>query len=129
LKDFSRFAIRLAGFAPLAALLIGINYFVDPAHLFDRGRTERGIVTALSRGKRVTGLENYDERGFQRELAKRDTSSPETLIIGSSRAMTLSSAEIGTPGVRNAAVAQTFSTCSAFTTCTPGRNTFHARSY
>jgi hypothetical protein len=104
LTDFSRFAIRLAGFAPLAALLVGVNYFVDPAHLFDRGRTEREIATVLSTGRRVTGLENYDERGFQRELAMRDTGKPETLVIGSSRAMTVSSAEIGTPGVRNAAV-------------------------
>lgn len=104
MKDFSRFAIRLAGFAPLAVILVGVNYFVDPAHLFDRGRTDREIVTALSRGQRVTGLENYDERGLQRQLAARDTTAPETLVIGSSRAMTISSAEIGTPGVRNAAV-------------------------
>lgn len=104
MKDFSRFAIRLAGFAPLAALLVGVNYFVDPAHLFDKGRTERDVVTALSAGQRVTGLANYDERQFQRELAARDTTTPETLVIGSSRAMTVSSAEIGTPGVRNAAV-------------------------
>ena len=104
MKDFSRFAIRLAGFAPLAALLVGVNYFVDPAHLFDRGRTEREIVAALSGGGRVTGLNNYDERGFQRELAKRDTAAPQTLVIGSSRAMTVGSAEIGASGVRNGAV-------------------------
>lgn len=104
MKDFSRFAIRLAGFAPLAVLLVGVNYFVDPAHLFDRGRTEREVVNALSSGRRVTGLNNYDERGFQRELATRDTSAPETLVLGSSRAMTVSSAEIGAPRVRNAAV-------------------------
>jgi hypothetical protein len=96
--------MRLAGFAPLGALLVGVNYFVDPAHLFDRGRTEREIVTALSDGRRVTGLNNYDERGFQRELAMRDTTAPQTLVIGSSRSMTVSSAEIGAPRVRNAAV-------------------------
>lgn len=104
MKDLSRFAIRLAGFAPLAALLVGVNYFVDPAHLFDHGRTERDAVAVLSSGRRVTGLSNYDERGFQRELATRDTSAPETLVIGSSRAMTVSSAEIGASHVRNAAV-------------------------
>jgi len=104
LKDFSRFAVRLAGFAPLAVLLVGVNFFVDPAHLFDRGRTEREVVSALVDGQRVTGLNNYDERTFQRELATRDTTAPATLVIGSSRSMTVGSEEVGAPRVRNAAV-------------------------
>lgn len=87
---------------PLAVLLVGVNATVDPARLFDRGRTVDAIAAASAAGRAVTGLGNFDERALQRAIAARATTTPSVLVLGSSRVMTIGSAElegVGVPGV------------------------------
>lgn len=104
MRDVTRLALRLAALLPLVVLLVGVNAGVDPARLFDGGRTVRAIAEAMGRERRVTALANFDERALQRAIAQRADSAPPVLVLGSSRVMTLGSAELGTAGARNAGV-------------------------
>ncbi len=62
------------------------------------------MALAMARGGNITGQPNIDDRQLQKELALLATAPPPMLILGSSRVMTLSSADLGVAGVRNASV-------------------------
>lgn len=92
------FFLKLLGFLPLLALVVGVCYREDPASLFRGDQAELQLTEILVSGSnaRLTGTVNYDERAVQRAMVERLPYAPRTLVIGSSRAMLLSSRDLGT---------------------------------
>lgn len=74
----------------LIVLLISVNYFIDPAKIYDSDY-EKKISNILINGNFVTNIDNYDERILQKELIHLMKSSPEVLVFGSSRTMLINS--------------------------------------
>lgn len=81
---------KLALLVPVPLLVALTNVSVDPAHLFS-SRYEEGAVEILLSGRNVANLAEYDERVFARLMAERMPRAPEVLVLGSSRAMLISS--------------------------------------
>lgn len=86
----------IGAFILAAVFCIGVvgflNYFVDPANLFDTSHsTEKDIATLLRKGN-VGGATNYDERLTQKyRLMIKPVVPPVFLVVGSSRSMQISS--------------------------------------
>jgi hypothetical protein len=95
---------RLLLLLPLGVLLVGINYKVDPAHLFSAGGYERGLVNELTQGHHVTDIGNFDERLFQRLMLGSLPKRPQVLILGSSRVLLMSERLFPGSSVYNAAM-------------------------
>jgi hypothetical protein len=71
-------------------LLISVNYWGDSAKIFHRGY-EKKIAELLFENHNVTNISNYDERILQKEIISKLGSSPDVLILGSSRIMLINS--------------------------------------
>jgi len=76
---------------PVLIVLISINIYVDPANLYTKEKYEKGIVELLCDSFNVTNVYNYDERLLQKHLIQCLHKEPETVILGSSRSMLISS--------------------------------------
>lgn len=61
------------------------NYWIDPAGIFNNKKVD-AAVNYLVNGQPVTGLTNFDERKFKKELLLNSLKT-ETIVLGSSRAM------------------------------------------
>lgn len=81
--------LKLCLFLPVLMALGLINYCVDPANLFDGNHT-RGIVMHMVEGFNVAGLENFDERLFQKLYISKVRDPKDIVVLGSSRAMMIS---------------------------------------
>ncbi len=84
-----RFLTAFALSALICVATAGVmNYFVDPAKLFDTtNSTEKEIALLLHQGN-VGGVKNYDERLTQKYRLQLEAAQPkEFLVIGSSRSM------------------------------------------
>jgi len=71
---------------PIIFALVAVNYFGDAARLFDAGY-EGKMAEIVIRNSYVTNISNYDERAFQHESITRMKNTPNTVVIGSSRTM------------------------------------------
>lgn len=84
---FDKFA---KGFVIISTVILGIiagfNYGIDPAGIFNNKKVDLA-VSYLVEGKAVTGLTNFDERIFKKELILQTKAKPETIVLGSSRTM------------------------------------------
>lgn len=91
-----RFFIELAIIGlPLLLVLMGVNYFVDPAHKFD-GNYEKRIAEILANGKAVTNVDNCDERMLKKYLIEANKGKHfDYIFFGSSRCMTISTETTG----------------------------------
>jgi hypothetical protein len=67
-----------------------INYHFDPGELFHH-RVEDTISSILLKGKNAAGVKNLDEGILARKVITDRRSTPDTIIMGSSRSMTLQS--------------------------------------
>jgi hypothetical protein len=76
---------------PVGALVISVNYFVDPANLFSSGKYGAGIVDILAKGHNVDNISNYDERLLQEQMIEKQEKAPGILVLGSSRIMEIGS--------------------------------------
>ena len=86
-----RFVIKLAVTAlPVALILLGVNYLVDPAKRFDN-EYEMEMARIVADGKYVTAVSNYDERLFRKNLVRLMTWAPDVAVIGSSRTLLIGS--------------------------------------
>lgn len=85
-------------------LFAGINFAVDPAHVYGDHEYERDVARALSQGKMVANLRNYDERLVQRYYVEGLRTAPEVAVLGSSRTMPLRSGDIGSQRAFNHSV-------------------------
>ena len=91
-RRFGFFLLRvLIGAALVFGVLVGINYFVDASHVITSRSHEQMAVLALE-GNTVAMPENYNERSFQMAVVDHMKSRPETLVLGSSRGMSVASA-------------------------------------
>lgn len=70
----------------ILGLVAGFNYWIDPAGIFNNRKVDLA-VSYLVEGKAVAGLTNFDERIFKKELILQRKEKPETIVLGSSRAM------------------------------------------
>lgn len=89
---------RLACFLPLAALLMAVNYYVDPGHVFHRESYLRAIASVLLQGRNVAYQGGYDERLLHHYYMKGQPKRKDIIILGSSRMMQLRSSVF--PGYR-----------------------------
>jgi hypothetical protein len=96
--------LRLLLLLPLGALLVGVNYKVDPANLFSGGAYERGVAALLSRGQNVTNLRNFDERLLQKCSIQMLPKRPPVLVLGSSRSMLIGTSLFPEGTLHNGAV-------------------------
>lgn len=81
---FTKFFV--IGCAVILGIIAGFNYYVDPAGIFNNKKVNLA-VNYLVNGNAVVGLTNYDERIFKKELILQTEEKPETIVLGSSRAM------------------------------------------
>jgi hypothetical protein len=93
--------MQLLCLLPIPLFIISVNYFEDPANLFQGGKYESGIVKCLLNGFNVTNVSNYDERLFQKFFIEEMPNCPEEIVLGSSRVMLISSEYIHRKLVNN----------------------------
>jgi len=99
-----RLARRLAWFLPLGLAVIGVNYRVDPGHLFGRGDVEGRIAEELLAGRSVVAGFRLDELRLRQRLAEGRRHGPDVLVLGSSRAMPIAGDAFPGREVANASV-------------------------
>jgi hypothetical protein len=68
-----------------------VNYFVDPAQLFNRNHYEQGMAEILLKGLNVAGISNYDERFLQKHYIAGLKEKKDIIVLGSSRPLQISS--------------------------------------
>ncbi len=79
--------LKLLIFLPIVLMIVGFNYFVDPAHLFSKGKYEYGIAKLLNEKNNVANISNYDERMLQKYILEFEKEKKDISILGSSRIM------------------------------------------
>lgn len=84
------FILKGLCFLPILFIILGVNYLVDPANIFN-SKYEKGIVNYLVQGYNVTNILNYDERLLQKYFIKKMHQCPNTIALGSSRVMLIDS--------------------------------------
>ena len=73
---------------PLGLLVLLTNSIIDPANLLTGDTYVENIAQILAKGNNVDNISNYDERLLQKHyLEKKKNSSPDIVIMGSSRIM------------------------------------------
>ncbi len=70
----------------ILSLIAGFNYWIDPAGIFNNKKVDVA-VNYLVNGKAVSGLTNFDERIFKKEIILKSNNKAESIVLGSSRAM------------------------------------------
>jgi len=80
-------------FVPIAVLVALVNVKVDPANLFRRDY-EYTVAQIVTSGQNASELKNMDDRTFQKYCAKLLTYTPDTLVLGSSRAMQITARDL-----------------------------------
>lgn len=86
-----KFIYKTTVFSALTLLiLVSVNYWGDSANLF-RIDYEKKISEIIFNNQNATNISNYDERILQKELINNLRSSPDILILGSSRTMLINS--------------------------------------
>lgn len=71
---------------PIILVIISVNYFVDPAKIFDKKHINE-IIDIIKNGSYVTNLKNYNERLFQKNYITDISIKHDVVFIGSSRGM------------------------------------------
>lgn len=83
-----RFSFKLLFFTPILLLIVSVNYFIDPARVYD-DKYAIQVVNILLSGQSATNLyANFDERATKKKLAENfKLKNIDNLILGSSRVM------------------------------------------
>lgn len=84
-----RFCLKLLLMSPIVLVIVMVNYKVDPANIYHEDYESKAANLLLS-GQNIVGMTNYDERTLQEQIIMGSEECPNTVIIGSSRVMTLS---------------------------------------
>jgi len=99
-----KFILKISTFSiPILLAIVLVNYIGDSAHLYNTDY-EVKMAKIVKQGDYVTNIDNYDERIFQKEIIENQENTPETIILGSSKAMFIDGALIGDSSVFNHAV-------------------------
>lgn len=83
----AKLTLKLLLFLPVLDILVGVNYFVDPANLFQSYEYERGVAKILLEEKNVANIMNFDERVLQRLYISALKKKKDIVVLGSSRSM------------------------------------------
>lgn len=79
------------GFIALVLIFLGLvaalNYTMDQAEIFSKGRYEKSIVSLLAKGRNVAIEKNYDERLVQKYYIETTEQANRVLVLGASRVM------------------------------------------
>ncbi len=78
-------------FVPPGAVILFVNFKVDPANIFSGEKYIENIATILVSGNNADNIANYNERLLQKKVLFKQKQEPEVLIMGSSRIMEISS--------------------------------------
>lgn len=84
-----RFCFKLLLMSPIVLAVVLVNYKVDPANIYHEDYESKAAGLLLS-GQNVAGMTNYDERILQERIIMDSGECPETVVLGSSRVMTIS---------------------------------------
>jgi hypothetical protein len=85
------------------SFLISVNYWGDSAKIFHPGY-ENKIAEILFNNQNATNIANYDERILEKKLINKLKSSPDILVLGSSRTMLINSSYFDAKKVINNSV-------------------------
>lgn len=83
---------NISVFLPFALLLVSVNYFVDPAQIFNRNHYEQGVAEILLKGSNVANVSNRDERFLQKHYIAGLQKKKDIIVLGSSRSLQIRSA-------------------------------------
>ncbi|HZF69960.1 hypothetical protein [Sulfuricurvum sp.] len=75
----------------LISIVAGFNYFFDSYGFFQNNKGLSAAAKAIGQGRIVAGLENYDERIFQKQIYNNFGKIPDCIAIGSSKSMMIQS--------------------------------------
>ena len=79
-----RLIASLLLFIPLALLIVGINYLVDPANIFHSDVLVQSVFDATASGMNADGVSNYNDRLFVEKRIQAMTKAPSYIVLGSS---------------------------------------------
>lgn len=82
---------KLLLFLPILAIIISVNFYLDPAHLFDGGSYEKGLANFLLEGKNVATSPNFDLYILQNYYIQGLNSPRDIIVLGSSRSLSIRS--------------------------------------
>jgi len=82
---------KLLLFLPIVAVVLAINIIGDPANIFKGSDYEGKIARILISGKNVAGVQDFNERNFQRQYISLINEKNDIVTIGSSRSMQINS--------------------------------------
>ena len=100
-----RFSVVTASLATVILIsMIAFNLWLDPSGMFTPEGRLRAQADSLLAGRNLLNLGNYDERAFQEIWISKRSQHPSLVILGSSRVMGLSPAQLGEPSGANHAV-------------------------
>ena len=91
IQGIKKFVFKAIFLLPLLMIITATNFFVDPAHLYENGKLEKGIADILSSGQNVGVVSNFDDRLIQKFRIVKLARMPDIVIIGSSRSMQIGS--------------------------------------
>jgi hypothetical protein len=89
--EFIRLIKKLLLFLPVLLVMIGFNYFVDPANIFKGSEYYQNIAKLLLSGKNIANLVNFDERLLKKYYLDGMTEKKDVIVLGSSRVMLINS--------------------------------------
>ena len=91
-QDFKFFLKKLFFYLPVILIIIGVNYFIDPAHIFGKGIYEEKVAQYLLDGYNVDNVTlNYNDRLLQKYYVEGLTSPKDIIVLGSSRSLEIRS--------------------------------------
>lgn len=91
-----RFIKMLCWFLPFVILFVGFNVLVDPTNLVRGGKLIDEIYSIMASGQNARfTFENYNDRALAQKLALERTSAPDTIVLGSSRGIQITSEMVG----------------------------------
>lgn len=83
-------------FLPFILFVIGVNFYADPANVLRVGY-EKSVAEIMASGKNVSNIRNMDDRLFIREYVRLRRQPVDTLVLGSSHSMQVTSELTGDP--------------------------------
>ena len=81
-------------FVPFVALVVGVNFYADPANVLRPGY-EAQVAQILADGQNASNIRNMDDRALIQEYMERSDGAIDTLILGSSHSMQITSGITG----------------------------------
>lgn len=86
-----KLANKLLLFLPLLGIILFINLLADPANIFKRESFEKNLAKILISGQNIEGVQDFNERNFQKQYISLIDKKNDIVAVGSSRSMQITS--------------------------------------